>query len=54
MKINIGDNNNINESIIGNNNQKKEKDKLKRRFIEVLVEIVVGLICRIDSCFFSI
>ena len=44
MKINIEDNNNINDSIIGNNNQKKEKDESKKRFIEVLVEIVIGLI----------
>ncbi|MGP1608940.1 MAG: hypothetical protein ACTTGJ_03750 [Clostridium sp.] len=45
MRINIGDNNKINKSIIGSNNQrKKEENKLFKIFIEVLIGLLVGLI----------
>ena len=44
MAINIGNNNEINESIIGNGN-KKEKNKSKENiFIKVIAELLIAVI----------
>ncbi|MBP3595846.1 MAG: hypothetical protein J6J60_00370 [Clostridia bacterium] len=45
MGINIGDNNKINKSVIGNNNDKEQKEnKLLKIVLELLIGIAVGLI----------
>lgn len=45
MGIKIGNNNNVNESIIGNNNKKdEEKNKLMKIVAELFIAIAGGLI----------
>lgn len=45
MGINIGDNNKINKSVIGNNNDKEQKEsKLLKIVLELLIGTTVGLI----------
>ena len=45
MEINMGDNNKINKSIIGNNNKKeKEDNKILKIALEIIIGIIAGLI----------
>lgn len=45
MKINIGDNNKIKESIIGNGNKKKaEENKFVKIILELIITVIGGLI----------
>lgn len=45
MKINIGNNNEIKKSVIGNNNKiNEEKKSFFKIIIEILISIVAGLI----------
>ena len=45
MKINIGNNNNINKSTIGNNNKfEKEKSNFKKIILNLLITVFGGLI----------
>lgn len=41
MKINIGNNNKIKNSTIGNNNNNKEKDN---KIVKIIIEISIGLL----------
>lgn len=44
MGINIGDNNKIIKSTIGNNGKKSRENSLFRIIIEIIIGIIVGLI----------
>ena len=43
MKINIENNNKINKSIIGSNNNNKDKEK-NNIIIKIIIEIAIGLL----------
>ena len=44
MKINIGDNNKINSSIVGSNNNSEKEKNFLNSVLKIIAEIIVGLI----------
>lgn len=44
MKIKIGDKNEINNSIIGDNNELFDKNKKENKIIYIIIELLVGIL----------
>lgn len=51
MKINIGNNNKIKQSTIGNNNNKEDEMKLSKVIVEVIIGLIVGLV--VEFCIYK-
>lgn len=48
MKINIGNNNNIENSTIGNNNNASKKDN---KALKIIIEIIIGIIIALINAY---